>query len=206
MKPLHLTRLDFLTDECYSLPALVRKYRLARRNGFVKLTAGLPAVAWSMAQWASRLLYKAPTHNPHLLIHIYSHTHTTRTHPHTHALLTRPTHTHYSHALLRRPTHTHYSDSDTLLTALEKLTQATARSKSPSPTTFSVLRLTESQIRTWGCSTPPARLTSQASPSRRRGTLTALASSLFGIQFHVTILQMTIRKIEAKKKKKKKKQ
>ena len=32
MKPLHLIRLDFLTNEYILLPALVRKYRLVRRN------------------------------------------------------------------------------------------------------------------------------------------------------------------------------
>ena len=35
-KPLRLTRLDFLTNELISLPALVRKYRLVRREGFTK--------------------------------------------------------------------------------------------------------------------------------------------------------------------------
>ena len=33
---LRFTRLDFLTDECILLPALVRKYRLVRRKGFMK--------------------------------------------------------------------------------------------------------------------------------------------------------------------------
>ena len=32
MKPPRLTWLDFLTNECILLPALVRKYRLVRRN------------------------------------------------------------------------------------------------------------------------------------------------------------------------------
>ena len=36
MKPVRLTRLDFLTNECILLHALVRKYRLVRRKGFMK--------------------------------------------------------------------------------------------------------------------------------------------------------------------------
>ena len=36
MKPLRLTRLDFLINQYILLPALVRKYRLVRRKGFMK--------------------------------------------------------------------------------------------------------------------------------------------------------------------------